>query len=264
MKTQLILISLLITPTLIIGQLFSPIVFFNVGDTLTVVSSSGIILRDSASTNSDKVLSIPFGSKVIVLGHSSKLIEFQNRRGIWINTKFKDKAGFVFSGFLTNLKIPKLDLTKNECDNLYWFEEIARFNADSIVYKGIKEFKESDSIDEKTGYRSEWEIYKDETYITRYTGYEFEMGIIESREFNMNDAVNIVEYYLDKLKTKCDLEIDMRGEYKNLKLKYSKDDFFNVVKVECPEIHFSAEKVAHKIIIIYPISDCISLFEIRR
>jgi len=214
----------LIIPTLTIGQLFSSMEsFFKVGDTLTVVSGSGIILRDSASTTSHRVLSIPFGSKITVLGHSSRQIEFQNRRGIWITTKFNDKPGFVFSGFLTKLKIPKLDIIKNECDDLSWLEEIARFNADSLVYKGIKEFTESDSMDEKAGYRSDWEIYKDETYVTHYTGYEFVMGIIESREFNMNDAFNLMEYYLEKLKSKCNESFYMGGEYRNLKIKADKE-----------------------------------------
>lgn len=254
MKTIFIILQHCIYPAVVIGQLFSPREsYIQLGETLTVFSELGVVLRDSCSKTSGKLLSIPFGSKIIARDICDRSLDIQDRKGFWILTQFGNKTGYVFSGFLTRLKIPKLNLADNECDNLSWFEDIARFNADSLIYKGSKRYNGIDTTDEKSGNYTRWEYYKDETCITHYSLYEALLGVIESTEFTMNDVLNIWDYYLGQLKTKCDLEIYMGGYYKDLKLKCSRDDFYNVIKVECPEIDFTAAKIAHKLIISYPI-----------
>lgn len=259
MKIQLTLINILIIPILAISQLFAPSeYYFKIGDTLTVLSGSGIVLRDSASITSDKILGIPFGINMIVKDVLLKRVEFQNRRGFWIKTEFNQKTGFAFSGFLTKLKIPKLNLPQYDCDNLSWIEDIGRLNADSLIYEGAKEYNGMDPLDGKDNKRSDSQYFKDETIITHYTGYEYMIGIVESVEFNMNDVLNIMEYYIDKLKSKCNESFYMGGEYKNLKIITKKDENNSVFKIECTEMLFTAEKVAHKVIISFPISGCIS------
>ncbi|MGJ4754754.1 SH3 domain-containing protein [Leptospira kmetyi] len=73
-----------------------------------VFAKSGLILRKKPELNSEPIVTIPYGNRVIVsldepLG---KEIEIENLNGNYRLIKYSDNTGFVFDGFLSTLIPP--------------------------------------------------------------------------------------------------------------------------------------------------------------
>jgi hypothetical protein len=147
-----------------------------------------------------------------------------------------------------------LNIDKLDCQNLSWFEDIARLNADSFVAKGEKEYLGFD-IDGKDHNISNWEIYSDETIINHSFGYESEVVYIETTDFTMNDILNLLEYYTEKLKIKCNDKNYIYDNYKKdpLKISLTKNNDGDIIKIECSPMWFIAEKTVHKIVMQIPL-----------
>ena len=126
--------------------------FFNVcsgtnykeGDTLRVISKSGLNLRDSPNLNSDKIFLMPFREEVEVTNtfgfELSKKDTIEGRIGNWIQIRVKDKVGFAFDGYLTKFKLFSLKSDKKCLDNWEF---------------GVNEFGEKCRIKYYSGYESE-------------------------------------------------------------------------------------------------------------
>ena len=247
MQTLNIIIVILLFTQSLVGQYAShPWFYFEVGDTLTVVAASGLNLRDTSSAESNKVGVIPFGGKIIALGNYDGIEEeFGNRKGNWLKVKYENLVGYVFSGFVTNLKVPAFALEEDpNINDLVWFEKFARTNVDTLACKGERLYKGFDE-DGKDWHKSLWEIFTDETEIYHSFGYESEDLIIESTEINMNDVLNLLEYCIGQIqKTKPDEHSLEEG--RSLQIDVKKDSQGNVKTIECTRLNFFAENNFHK------------------
>lgn len=65
-----------------------------------VASKSGLNLRANPDKASKVITLIPFGEKIDVIKDQGKEIFMDGRYGKWMNVKYADKTGWVFSGFL--------------------------------------------------------------------------------------------------------------------------------------------------------------------
>lgn len=167
---------------------FGQLPYFEVGDIFTVIAKSGANLRDSARADSKKIITIPFGEKVISKSLYQGYGNFDERQGGWIKVRYNGKEGYIFTGFITHLKIPSLNVNQLDCGYLSWFENIFQENVDSLICSGTKEYKGFDG-DGKDWSVAEWKIYNNETEIYYYSGYESRSLIVESRTINMNDIL---------------------------------------------------------------------------
>lgn len=248
MRLTKFLFPFIFFPIILSGQYSSyPWFYFDQGDTLTVSAKSGLKLRDSSSFDSEIIGFIPFGKSVIANGNYVRREVVENRNGSWLNVKYGELEGYIFSGFVTKLKIPEFGKEDLNCWNLQWFEKLIRENVDSLVCQGQKTYKGFDP-DGKDWGGSNWEIFSDETVIYHLFGYETEDLLIESRVLNMNDILNLLEAYIDKVKEKCPKE-QFTEEGSSLEIKVKLDEEGYIKTIECLQMSFIAEKSIHKTII---------------
>ncbi len=224
------------------GQSF----YFEDGDTLTVACKSGANLRDSNSVESPKLASIPFGEKVIARSMECCLYfitdTIDHRYGSWIKVAYQGKEGYMFTGFLTRLRLPKIDFESIRCFDTGLFEHIARTNADSLLCSGSRRYNGFDP-DGKDSRVSKWEIYSDETKINEILGYENRTLIIESTVMDMNDVLNLCEYFLDQLKDKCGHHFFWQQENEYKHGIYFKKDGNYIKELSCGGLGLKADKL---------------------
>lgn len=89
---------------------------YKAGDDLFVLSVSGLNLRQTPEENGTKILTIPYGSKVKILGEKLGEMAFQTEeckgfpfKGYWVKVNFNGKEGFLFDGYLSHLTAPQLN-----------------------------------------------------------------------------------------------------------------------------------------------------------
>lgn len=244
MQIRMLLLPFLLFPLMIQGQYF----YYEIGDTLTVTAKSGLSLRDSSSVHSTKVGVIPFGQKVIAASTPIGRDVFSHRSGHWIKVNYGNQEGYVFSGFLTKLKIPEFEIEELSCYNLEWFENLIRANVDTLLCEGNRLYKGFDP--DKGGGSSDWEMYSNETIINHTTSYESYDLVIESNQITMNDILNLLEFYTEQLKKKCSDAYYLREGDIPLRIDVKKDNNKGIKSIECYQLYFSAEKTIGKIIII--------------
>lgn len=87
---------------------------FKDNETLSVWATSGLNMRDKPHAKATKLISIPYGAKVVVQPNIGVKIPFEVEefkgftvKGLWLLVKYGDKEGFVFDGFLSRLPAPK-------------------------------------------------------------------------------------------------------------------------------------------------------------
>ena len=69
--------------------------------TAIVKAKSGINMRDAANATSNKILSIPYNSRITIVSYDTSYEAIiENIKGFWMNAKFNNKVGYIFSGFL--------------------------------------------------------------------------------------------------------------------------------------------------------------------
>jgi hypothetical protein len=86
---------------------------FKDGETINVWATSGLNMRDKPDEKATKLVSIPYGAKVVVQPNIGVKIPFEVEefkgfvvKGYWLLVKYGDKEGFVFDGFLSRLPAP--------------------------------------------------------------------------------------------------------------------------------------------------------------
>jgi hypothetical protein len=239
---------IILIATLLPSCLYAQIKYFEKGDTLIVLAKSGLSLRDSASLSSYKIAVASFGQKVVVTGTEYYGDYIDDRYGSWIEVIFQGKVGFMFSGYLSYLKLPNQFVETPGCCRYPYLEEIVRLNVDSLVGKGERVWK---SFGEKGGRSAKWELYKDGTLI-QYMGYYESMDlVVETYDITMYDILNLMEYYLANLPECCkNPEI---GPYKIDIVKESKHSYLESIK--CEKLWFSAKAAGDKIVIVSNIYD---------
>ncbi|HEX5625456.1 MAG TPA: hypothetical protein VFX48_05525, partial [Saprospiraceae bacterium] len=98
-------------------------------------------------------------------------------------------------------------------------------------------------------FHSEWEQFDDETQITYYTGPDFQDLIMESTDLDMNDVINLLDYYTHKVKSKCLPKDETDAAAPQFNMKFTRDSNREVIRVECPDMDFVASKSYYKIIL---------------
>jgi hypothetical protein len=68
-----------------------------------VNASPSLILRESSNQNSDKLLSIPKGKKILVIDESTNLDEVNGKKGKWVKVEWNDETGWVFDAYLSDV-----------------------------------------------------------------------------------------------------------------------------------------------------------------
>lgn len=242
------MIKLCFTILLILGveALNAQYIYFEVGDTFTIASKSGANLRASNSIESRNIITIPFGERVVSTSLFQGYETIEDREGGWVKVSYNGKEGFIFSGFITGLNIPPFNSTNVDCSYFKWFENVIRNNVDTLLCSGQKEYKGFDG-DGKDRTVSEWEVYSNETEIFHFSGYESLDLIVESRTININDILNLLDFYLEELKIICpELYGFKDGSTGEIKLTKAGG---RIIKIENSGILFYAEQSLNKIII---------------
>lgn len=225
--------------------LCSQIHYYEKGDTLTVLAKNGLVLRDDHSINSNKILQLSFGEKVKVIDTLYFGDYIDERHGSWIHVQAKDKTGYMFSGYLTQLKIPTHFTNEQNCWRFEQFEEIIKFNIGSLVCKGEREFK---SFWEKSSGSTTWELYDDGTIIENSFSYEYADLIVHSYNLTMFDVLNLLDNYIQNIPKDC-------GEIKNYEVKVTKTDSHAIESIECYSLRFSAKNTCGWLVIVSNLFD---------
>jgi len=223
-------------------------IYFEIGDSLTATASSGLNLRSEKNDASEIISVIPFGDRVEVLSNDFKAYGFlENRRGRWIKVNYGNQIGYVFSAFLSNLKIPELHEKNTNCSRIGWIQEIARANADSSVYKGHNEYK-GYSDNGKDWTASYWEVFSDETIIYERGAYESSDVLIESTEITLTDILDLLEHYIATIEKRCPERFE--GDRSNhLIIDTTLDEQGRLKSVRCDRLWIQAERSLYKTII---------------
>ena len=65
-----------------------------------VIARDGLNLREHATVDSKRLLTLPFNTTGEILQLTKNSQKIQGRSGYWLQTKYNDKSGWVFSGFV--------------------------------------------------------------------------------------------------------------------------------------------------------------------
>lgn len=87
-----------------------------------VFAPSGLSLRTAPSSSAHKVTVIPYGSFVNFLESTEEYISVKETAGFeisdeWVKIQYDDHIGYVFKGYLSNIKPPTKHLRENSLDN---------------------------------------------------------------------------------------------------------------------------------------------------
>ncbi|MGH7452937.1 MAG: WG repeat-containing protein, partial [bacterium] len=90
-------------------------IFYRAGDTLNVLSRSGLELKQASNPDSRTLSVVPYGEQVVVENNSVKVeFEMEGIAGHWVLAKFGNVSGFIFDGFLSKLPAPPDDCSSLE------------------------------------------------------------------------------------------------------------------------------------------------------
>ena len=84
---------------------------FKVGETVQVLSFSGLNLRQTPDTKAAVLATAPYGSSVVVSEDKAlpKAFSFDGINGFWIFVSYGGKKGYAFDGYLTRMPAPPLN-----------------------------------------------------------------------------------------------------------------------------------------------------------
>ena len=119
-------IILIIAISFLISQFNFAATAYQPGDSMYVWAKSGLKMRVSPDLKSDKILTIPYGTKVVIDSYQEELPEVKIRvvkaqkieemdyksfylKGHWCRVSYLDKVGYIFDGYLS--KMPTFELT---------------------------------------------------------------------------------------------------------------------------------------------------------
>jgi len=204
-----------------------------------------LILRDDHSINSNKILQLSFGDKVKVVDTLYFGDYIDDRHGSWIHVQAKHKTGYMFSGYLSQLKIPKHFKKAQNCWRFEQFEEIIKLNIGSLTYNGEREFN---GFWEKSLGFIKWELYDDGTIRENSFSYECEDLIVHSYNFTMFDILNLLDNYIQNITKEC-------RENENYEVKVNKIDGHYIDSIECQALRFSAKNTGGRLVIVSNIFD---------
>jgi Bacterial SH3 domain len=126
-KNTTILLIFLLQSVLMVAQSSR----FKDDETIHVWASSGLNMRSKPDAKAEKIATIPYGAKVVVLPNIGVKIPFEVEefkgfvvKGYWLLVKYENTEGFVFDGFLSRLPAP--NKSKNKSLLTYLEKEIGK------------------------------------------------------------------------------------------------------------------------------------------
>jgi len=171
----------------------------NPGDTLYIVTISGINVRQEANAKSFILERIKLNDYVIYLEPTSKTEIIEDRRGKWIKIKTRNRTkGFIFSGYTSKVKFPE----NFECGKIVGFTDILGVDLNAPL--STQSFSLSGDLRDEKGRSSHIvNTYANGTTITQSIGYGWNNVTIESFLLSENDVINYLRYYLHSIEIKC-------------------------------------------------------------
>jgi hypothetical protein len=110
-----------------------------------IAAKSGLNLRSGPGKSSKVIIAVPFGEKVTLENSESDEIFLDGVYGRWVNVKYKNNTGWIFSGFLCDFEPdtiikPVADFYRNEYRKhkiLSKFKEYTHFEDSEVSIKNI-------------------------------------------------------------------------------------------------------------------------------
>jgi len=137
---------------------------------------NGLVLRESPSKKSKKILTIPFAEKVKIIKFSKHKDVHNNIRAKWAKVIYNKQSGWIFSAFITN---QNLDFKNRR----YHLGKIINKTEYAIDIEGLDLYKK---IDLKEGIKEKFDFkipYKSKVQVLQYAKFE--------RDINCWDKVKI-------------------------------------------------------------------------
>lgn len=103
-----------------------------------VVAENGLRLREKGDVLSKTIDLIPFGEKVVIVEVDAKEQTIDNVKGSWCKIKWKGRAGWVFSGYLSDRLVYNKSLIYGKYEQIYEYEKpILHLKNDSTFIMSI-------------------------------------------------------------------------------------------------------------------------------
>lgn len=212
-----------------------------VTEPFTVMALSGLNLREKP--NGDKLVTIPYRAEVERVGTQTygamkvQEIKGYDVKGDWVKVRYKGKEGYVFSGFLTKLKMPEqvkeYDYEKYSSSFDYHFSKMYKNNGERTNVKRDRECEDETSIYCMTSYNQQFNDgkidfeYESAGYGTSYNLTINDMTLTEAyffvRAMDLNGVNNTPHYnqaefiQYHKSGNEISIEADGAGCYTNIK-----------------------------------------------
>jgi hypothetical protein len=173
---------------------------YSENDTLNVLAINGLNIRMAKSGQSSKIGNIKYGESVIIkntfkFAHKDTI---ERRTGNWIEINYKDKVGFVFDGYLSNLPVPKLvDLEENE--PYFRMRNYLSLNFQNLV-KPIKIIEPYFDLDGKDGEGFYVSVWTDNLKLKEKGGYEWFEYSFYFEKARFAEIVSLFEIFISQSK----------------------------------------------------------------
>lgn len=198
-----------------------------------VSATGGLRMRDKPDTTGNKLGTIPTGTKVDLLEETGKDMTIAGATGKWSKVKWGDKTGWVFGGFLAEMKMGSK--TDSNADGFT--------GSDSLIGKTII-FPQLDSRDEL-----KITLYPDHTVRGDFLTEEYSGGKIEGKYRFGDFKGGVLEVIISgklKLITVTDKEVIVNKSFESKSVRIAnKGDGF----VGWNEIPFTTPFIGSKIIL---------------
>ncbi len=220
-KNTAILLIFLLQSVLMVAQESR----FKDDETIHVWASSGLNMRSKPDAKAEKIATIPYGAKVVVLPNIGVKIPFEVEefkgfvvKGYWLLVKYENTEGFVFDGFLSRLPAPKPN--KQDFSILiYLNNQIGKVGSKIYTYIFDKNTK-------KRRVAKSTEKYNEKDIVGFAQKYEFDIFfscgtspgggdlVISSTNFSLFESYFLIKtYFIPKIKI---LTFDEKNKYINI------------------------------------------------
>ncbi len=184
-----------------------PIDNYKVNQRLNVLASS-LNMRNSPSIKAKIIRSIPYGARVRVLSKTRNRYLSNGIKGYWVEVLYKNKAGYIFDGYLTRFPVPH-----KTCKSLKQYVNKGFTKIDNKPIKIIDPYKSTDSH-----YSKYMQRYKGAKLIVE-EGYEYGYEILIIKGISLEEAYLIAKLsysnsilYINKAIKKSSFSLNSKGE----------------------------------------------------
>ena len=165
--------------------------------------------------------------------------ELEDRVGSWVMVEYEQIEGYVFSGFLGQVELPNFRASQHGLDNSWWID-LVKLNTNTSICELELFYKGFDP--DKGGGKSNIKLYSNGTIIREVVGYESVSLVVETDLLNMNDLLNIIEYYSIS-KIACDVDFYEQYQEETPKVNFEKDVNGYISEIECHQLGIHAKNV---------------------